>query len=126
MLRGMFVCSFCRNRFDIRPLDAQQDDICVRCLREQRVAAGVLPPAEPAPCDPDFVAFRDHIEHGPIPPWGFTADDFERARHTKWNAAQVLEDHPSDDNLRRFRTAERGLRRMFDYNAAKVAHRNPS
>lgn len=119
----MPVCFKCRCAFTIVPQDADQSDLCVRCLRACRVAAGVLHPAEPAPCDPDLVAFRDHIEHGPIPPWGFTTDDFERRRAAKYEAQSSYEEAPSDDSLRRFRTAERGLRRMFDYNAAKVAHR---
>lgn len=119
----MPVCFKCRCAFPAVPADAEQSDICVRCLRACRVAAGILAPAEPAPCDPDFAAFRDHIEHGPVPSWGFTAEDFERMRQAKYDALAEHEKAPSDASLRQLRTAERGLRRLQDHNAAKTAAR---
>lgn len=123
MLRGMAVCFKCRCAFIPAPLDAEQSDICARCLRVCRVAAGVLPPAEPPPCDPDLAAFRDHIEHGPVPSWGFTAEDFERLRQAKYDAIAAHEAAPSDETLRQLRMAERGLRRLQDHNTAKTAAR---
>lgn len=119
----MPVCFKCRCAFAVSPADASQSDICARCLRGCRVAAGVLPPAEPPPCDPDLEAFRDHIEHGPVPSWGFTAEDFERLRQAKYDALATYEQAPSDESLRALRTAERGLRRLQDYNTAKTAAR---
>lgn len=123
-MRGMqappFTCFKCRNRFTVRPADAQQDDVCARCLHDLRCGSGVEQPREPAPCDPDLVAFRDHIEHGPIPPWGFTTEDFERALREKLDASTQLEDHPSDGALRRYRVAERGLQRIRDENMRRV------
>lgn len=116
----MPVCFCCRNVVQARPVDAAQDDICARCLRDCRVAAGILPPAEPPPCDPDFVALRDHIEHGPIPAWGFTGEDFERLRQAKYDALARHEAAPSDATLRDLRCAERGLRRLQDDNARRA------
>lgn len=117
----MPICFRCRNVVHARPVDAAQDDICARCLRNFRVAAGILPPAEPPPCDPDLAPLRDRIEHGPIPPWGFTSDDYERLLAEKWRARADLDEHPSDRNLRRYRTAERGLRRLQEDNARRRA-----
>jgi len=120
MLCAPFLCFKCRCRFTDRPADAQQDDVCARCLRDLRVAARVEEPREPPACDPDLVAIRDHIEHGPIPPWGFTTEDFERLRAAKYEAKRLLEEAPSDARLTRYRTAERGLRRLHDDNARRA------
>lgn len=120
MMRGMlcapFVCFKCRNRFTDRLADAQQDDVCARCLHDLRVAARVEEPREPPACDPDFVAIRDRIEHGPIPPWGFNGDDFERLRAAKYEAKRLLEEAPSDASFARYRAAERGLLRLQNDN----------
>lgn len=122
----MLVCFKCHNRFESVPPGVSQDDICASCLRICRVASGLLPPAEPPPIDPDLAPLRDFIERGPIPSWGFTSEDFERLRAKKLDAIRAHEDAPSDATLRDLRCAERGLRRLQDHNAARVAQGRPS
>ena len=119
-----FVCFKCRCRFTNRPADAQQDDVCARCLHDLRVTARVEEPREPPACDPDFVAIRDHIEHGPMAEIDLRSDAFEAAFHSKVNAQTALDENPSDHALRRYRVAERGLRRIQDENRRRsdLAH----